>query len=179
MVEKTERLVFGNSLANKPAGCSASKMEYIENRQDSKWDKLNSIPEWRKCLSSLHSHNILEIDGLKYKTPEHYFQYKKFYIANPDFARRFCVGGEFGDSDGKMIRKLRKKIMLTAEQWKEWEMIENECKDIARKAKFCPGNLCYDTLMATGSVELWSYAPRCGTFRMYKMEEYRNHLNTK
>lgn len=171
-----DRLLFGDSLSDKKVGFSKSKFEQVQERNDPKWDQLNQIPQWRKCLSSLHSHQPLEVEGITFQTPEHYFQYKKFQPFNKNYADKFILGKEFGSLSGKEVRQKGKLCKLTDEEWESWKRIESDCKEVARKAKFQSGNQCYDTLIATCEAQLWSYAPRCTTFRMFKMEAVRDQL---
>ena len=175
-----DRLVFGDSLADKKVGYTSCKIEKIENRDDPKWNQLNQIPNWRKCLSSLHSHEPLLIDSLKFKTPEHYYSYRKFFIADPQVAQEFVMGEKYGDINGKDVRKLKKLILLSDDQWKKWESDDSpDAKMRAREAKFINGSTCFKTLIATNDAELWSYAPRMKPFRMIHVEELRQRLINK
>lgn len=170
-------LLFGDSLADNKVGFSKSKFEKVNDRDDPKWKRLNQIPQWRKCLSSLHSHELLEIDGNFFSTPEHYLQFKKFEFVDYHYAVQFCKSGDFGGMTGKMVRQKGKSYELTDEQWANWKSIEKECKDKARISKFQQGNPCYETLLATCDAELWSYAPRCLTFRMTNLEKLRDSFS--
>lgn len=171
-----EILLFGDSLADTRAGCSKSKFERVFDPYDSKWNSLNEIPQWRKCLSSLHSHQTIEIDGLQFSTPEHFFNFKKFETVDSEYSGNFVLNGQFGLLTGKQARQKGKSYRLTPEQWNHWKNIEPHCKEKARASKFVRGNQCYQTLVSTHEAQLWSYAPRCSTFRMTTMEQIRNQL---
>lgn len=176
----SDRLVFGDSLADKKVGYTLCKIEQIANRDDPKWNQLNQIPNWRKCLSSLHSHEPLMIDSLRFKTPEHYYSYRKFSIADPSVAQKFVMDEKYGDIDGKDVRKGKKLILLSQEQWNKWESdVLPDAKVRAREAKFTNGSTCMKTLIATNDAELWSYAPRMKPFRMIHLEGFRESLINK
>jgi predicted NAD-dependent protein-ADP-ribosyltransferase YbiA (DUF1768 family) len=175
----TDILLFGDSLADNRVGFSKSKFEKVKDRNDPKWQRLNEIPQWRKCLSSLHSHRLLEIDGKVFSTPEHYYQFKKFENVDDQIANKFCHCGDFGTMTGKQVRQMGKSYRLTDEQWSNWKSIEKYCKDKVKIIKFQQGNLCYETLLETRDAELWSYAPRCSTFRMTNFETLRSLLQSQ
>jgi hypothetical protein len=122
----TERLVFGYSLKDRPAGdVKGSKYEYVTNPGDPKWNTLNSIPNWRRVLSSLYP-SPMQIDGKSFMTVEHYLQYRKIKIANPKLAdETFPMESKSGVSlsNGYAAQKCKKIALLNKEQWELWERL--------------------------------------------------------
>jgi predicted NAD-dependent protein-ADP-ribosyltransferase YbiA (DUF1768 family) len=175
--EIRDRLVFYGKARDSLPGKSRSKLESVQDPR--KYKKLALIPHWRRILSTLFPLEI-EIDGKTFTTAEHYLQFRKCCIANPEKAFLFSreSKSELGLSDGIYARRKGKTLVkLNKDQWQKWkDIIEPEAKEKVRQIKFCSvkKGIAYSVLMATQNAELWSSVPRCGTFRMFNLEKIRD-----
>jgi len=174
-----DSLVFGMRCVTCDAGKSRSKKEHVANPTHEKWNIFNSIKDNRKILSNLYEQPMV-IDGLTFKTVEHYLQYRKIRLANAKIAdgtfpmeskSKVALGSGFD------AQKARKIVKLTDEQLKYWHDIEQpKAKEMAKKAKFAKGTIAYTLLKSTNNAQLWSYAPRHPLVRMKRTEELRDSL---
>ena len=133
----------------------------------------------RTVLSNLYV-QPMTIDGLTFRTVEHYLQYRKILLAHPALARAtFPVesGHTIALGDGFAAQRARRIAILSKAQLDQWESKERlEAKTTARRAKFTPGTAAHAVLLATHNAELWSYAPRHPQIRMTRVEALRDQL---
>lgn len=95
----------------------------------------------------------IEIDGVKYKTTEHFFQAQKF--SNTDIKQMKKVidavtpnkAATFGNDRSKPLRK-------------DWELVKDDIMFIAIQAKFTQSQELGALLVSTGNAKLIEDAPR-------------------
>lgn len=172
-----DKLIFASRAADTAPGCSKYKAEVVGDKNHVRWNPLKSMKNWRQVLSSFYVEPML-IDGLTFRTMEHYLQYRKAAIGDSQRALEFTIesSSKLGLGEGKDARKARKMVKLSEAQWQEWLKLEASVKEKGKQAKFAPGTFCHKVLFATNDAELWHFAPRCPLVRMKRTEELRDQL---
>jgi len=120
--------------------------EKIPKDEVNDFAELARIKDWRKKLSNLWDGNIIELDGKKWQSVEHYYQGSKFKKNNYEYYKQFSLdsgselskdatlaksaGSKTGKHKGKQFRDLKIKMDPDFEKIKDKELVE------AQTAKF-------------------------------------------
>lgn len=139
---------------------------------------LSQIHNWRKMLSNFYVAPF-EIDRKTYRTVEHYFQSQKFIRIDPILAETFTLESatDLGTKgDGLAARSMRKSIVLTKDQLREWDIIKDECMARAWYAKFTQNAHLEAMLLETNNAELWHAGPRVVPCRFLGLETLRSEM---
>jgi ribA/ribD-fused uncharacterized protein len=104
---------------------------------NSLYEELGKIKDWRKTLSNFHMYPF-KYESKTYNTIEHVFQAKKIEIVDKEKAMWFTIesGNDIGLGDGEMARKNRKLCKLSEEQLKLWGTLKDDVMYRAAVAKY-------------------------------------------
>jgi len=101
------------------------------------------------CFSNFSRHPI-ELDGITYKTTEHYFQSKKFLGTKYERIVRESKGPKHAAKEGRDKSKPLRK---------DWEEAKEAVMYRALKAKFTQHSRCKETLLSTGDALIIEDSP--------------------
>ena len=105
---------------------------------------LSKIKEW-KNFSNLSPHPI-NINGEKWKSVEHYYQYKKFEQSDLEFALKL--------KNLESPKEVKKLSMKNYNYSKDWDELKIDIMKGAVKTKFQTYSKLRDLLLSTGKEEL-------------------------
>lgn len=171
-----DRLCFFSLSADKPAGQGSGE----HAADDTLYEPLNKIRNWRRVLSNFHpvSADPIAWRDLTFRSVEHAYQYTKVALAKPEQAKLFSIesGSGLSKTDGPEVKKAGRLWKLSKEQicrW-DWNSLRVMTRLVEAKAKVCP--LFRQTLLATRSAQLWHLRPRQDPQRWSWMELIRTRL---
>ncbi len=102
-------------------------------------EELAKIPNWRQKLSNF-AESPFELDGLHWRSVEHYFQAQKFKTKKPDYYRSFAMDSEspLSEALGAPVKKAggRSAVPLTEEERASWEEVKHRVMEQALYAKY-------------------------------------------
>ena len=80
--------------------------EKIPLGKEKNYNDLHRLKDWRRVLSNFYvTQQPIEIDGMKYKTVEHYYHSQKFKNENEDFSKQFSLdSGSDMSKDAQMAK---------------------------------------------------------------------------
>jgi len=152
--------------------------EYVSNPKI--YSSLSKVKDWRKKLSNF-SISEFKLDGLTWKSVEHYYQGSKFKKNNPRFYKQFSLeskseisqlpemaksaGGKTGKYKGKLIRPL--SIKMDSDYDFEKSMLE------AMGAKFSQNEELGKILLMTKNAQLWHGTRGVPKHRVFILEKVR------
>jgi predicted NAD-dependent protein-ADP-ribosyltransferase YbiA (DUF1768 family) len=144
---------------------------------NSLYEELGKITDWRKILSNFHMYPF-KYEGKTYNTIVHVFQAKKIEIVDKDKALWFTVecGNDIGLGDGEMARKHSKLCKLSGEQLKLWGTMKDDVMYRAAVAKYKACKEARDVLKMTNGSQLWHIVTRGKPLRFEHLEKIRNTL---
>ena len=142
--------------------------EKIPKDEISDFAELARIKDWRKKLSNLWDGNIIELDGKKWQSVEHYYQGSKFKKNNYEYYKQFSLdsgselskdatlaksaGSKTGKHKTKQFRDPKIKMDPDFEKIKDKELIQ------AQTAKFNQHPELKNMLTKTGNARLVHYS---------------------
>lgn len=121
------------------------------------FDALARHPNWRQKLSNF-AEAPFSLDGLTWRSVEHFFQAAKFRELAPAYYRSFAVesGSSLGAALGPMVKTAggRTGYPLSEAQRAEWELRKAAVMRRALLAKFTHNDEHRAILLATGTAKL-------------------------
>lgn len=129
--------------------------ESIHNCNRSKYEELAKIPHWRRVLSNFYTRDgdahLFVLDGLHWRSVEHYFQAAKFVSINPQYYASFALesGSPLSRADGPVAKKAGREIKLTPNEVADWDARKDVALARAREAKFTQNQDCKRILILT------------------------------
>lgn len=178
----SDKFFFYSKSADKKPGKGTN--EYVKNPNDYK--ELETIPEWRKCLSNFYI-SPFELDDEIWNSVEHYFHAVKFRNGkkqgkNYDFYKTFALNsdspwcldpvnakqagkaGRISETTGKVYdkkigtEKVPKDVGMREDFYRN--SIDKKLQKLAFLAKFTQNPELKRILLATNDAELWHYVGR-------------------
>lgn len=174
MLTLTERLQFYSGSRPMAAGAGTGEWTFTPEA----YFELNRIEHWRRKLSNFWIAPF-EWRGNRWNTVEHAFQAAKFMDNHMDIAYSFTLdsGSALGRDSGLAARKMRKAVVLTAEELQLWDSKKTDIMKELWRAKFSQNPELLRVLKETGSAELWHYVGRGGGVeRWFGLEDLRKDL---
>lgn len=119
--------------------------------------ELARFPDWRQKLSNFADYPF-SLDGLTWRSVEHFFQASKFVVVDPAYYASFAIesGGALGRATGAEIKSAggKRGRPLGAEDRARWEEVKREVMARGLLAKFTQNAEPRAILLATGNAKL-------------------------
>ncbi len=148
-----------------------------------KYDTLYSIHNWRQKLSNFYAKGLFEplftLDGLKWKSCEHYLHSQKFKESHPEYYFEFSLdsGSELSNAVGATVKKAGRKYKMTPDEINRWDNISASIIYQAQEAKFTQNDDLRNILILTQGALLKHRASRFGPLvTENRLMELRNFL---
>jgi predicted NAD-dependent protein-ADP-ribosyltransferase YbiA (DUF1768 family) len=93
-------MFHSGSKDTKPGKGTGETLNGQEKNTKEDFSALSNIPNWRKCLSNFDE-SPFRLDGLQWKSVEHFFQAQKFKTKSPLYYRSFTM-----DSESELSKQL-------------------------------------------------------------------------
>jgi ribA/ribD-fused uncharacterized protein len=122
------------------------------------YNTLNKIDNWSNVLSDQYcnSGSLFTLDGLQWKTVEHYYQASKFIGKDVSYYRSFSLdsGSLLSKMSGAIVKSAGQTFKLSSEELVDWDNRKDNVLLTARLAKFKQNSECASILVLTGSALL-------------------------